>query len=59
MSPGEKPTSQIVDPLGAAVLWTDEVLVAAVLWADEILLIVGDEVLLLLVPVGPLEPDGM
>jgi hypothetical protein len=52
MSAGEKPTSQIVDLLGAAVVWADEVLLMA---GDEVvvLLIVGDDVVLLLVPVSP------
>jgi hypothetical protein len=57
MSAGEKPTSQIVDWLGAVVLGTDEVLLIA---GDEVaLLIMGDEMVLLLVPVDPLAPDGM
>ena len=57
MSPGKKPTSQIVDSLGAVVLGADEVLL--IVEDEVVLLIMGDEVLLLLVPVDPVEPDGM
>jgi hypothetical protein len=57
MSPGKKPTSQIVDSLGAVVLGADEVLL--VVLDEVVLLIAGDAVAPLLVPVDPFAPDGM
>jgi hypothetical protein len=57
MSPGKKPTSQIVDSLGAVVLGADEVLL--VVLDEVVLLIAGDAVAPLLVPVDPVAPDGM
>jgi hypothetical protein len=57
MSPDEKPTSQIVDSLGAVVLAADEVLL--VVLDEVVLLIAGDAVVPLLVPVDPVAPDGM
>jgi hypothetical protein len=59
MSAGKKPTSQIVGSLWAVELWPDEGLLIA---GDEpvlVLLSMGDEVVVLLVPLVPLVPDGM
>jgi hypothetical protein len=57
MSPGKKPTSQMVGSLWAVALWAVVVVLLTV--GDELLLLsMGDE-LGLLVPLVPVEPDGM